>query len=183
MASKYSEQSVSVRSLIEKQPPVLRQRRIQSDFDTSVWGINTRQVLDQKWRKTYLNADNIHLPDLQERLIKRALLEGLSEWNLNLAETYLYCPVCGSDNIHQAEVVDTGDTSEGVAIAYQCEQCPSDLHLQLIQHKGLCSLFWNAEQLLKDYGVYEAASALLKDAQYERFEALSTRIRQLEQRS
>lgn len=87
---------------------------------------------------------------------------GTDKWDV-ISDPSLGCPCCGFDNLHQETVVDDGKQSESFGVAYSCETCPATPHLQLLQHKGISYLFWDAQQLLEDFGVYTLAEALIND--------------------
>jgi hypothetical protein len=115
---------------------------------------------------------------IQKQMLKRALVEhkdqysnGLSAWSL-LPEVdqnscvwpgqETVCPACGGENIHQVAIVSTEPASERITIAFLCEHCPAEPHLHIVQHKGINTIYWDAEILLKDFGIYDEAVHLVE---------------------
>ena len=179
MTKKVSDEMIPVESLIKQRPSIIHFERLdKNQMGTGIWGHTTRNLLDTSRRSTPLKFLGNDLQDLQEQLLQRSLKDGTDSWQLNLeggyTDMHLRCPVCGGDNLHQENVV-ADNIREGVAIAYQCETCPAEPHLQMTQHKGISSIFWNAKQLLEDFGVYDAALALISSAEYRRSQELKAK--------
>jgi hypothetical protein len=179
MTSKIFDEMIPAESLIKQRPNIIHFERIDKRLmGSGIWGHTTRNLLDLSRRSSPLELSGNDLQELQEQLLQRSLKDGTDAWHLNLeggyTDMHLQCPVCGGENLHQEEVV-AGNIREGVAIAYQCETCPAEPHLQMTQHKGISSIFWNAKQLLEDFGAYDAALALISSNQYKRSQELKAK--------
>jgi hypothetical protein len=105
---------------------------------------------------------------IQRALLKRAQQEGLDGWSItNDLTDYVWgsyahpqslmCPVCGGENLHQVQMLGYPNDGERIIIAFSCEHCIAEPHMNITQHKGLTSIFWDAEMLLRDYGVFDEA--------------------------
>ena len=158
--------------------PILTHTRLPGvDYGTSVTGryaadssrSDQLELVERPQPLAYFTAKE--LQQRQQRMLKRVLAEGingLSSWSLlpDISEDAcmwdgqdMYCPVCGGNNLHQVAVVPADPAHARITIAFMCEHCPAEPHLHLAQHKGITSIFWDAEMLLKDFGIYDDAVA------------------------
>ncbi len=164
---------ISAEVLLDSVPPMKWQHRLTGVQESGVDGGSERHYypLTLTGAGELLPADRFE--DLQEGLLKRALKEGIDKWDV-ISDPTLRCPCCGFENIHQQTVIDDGSQHRSLAIAYNCESCPATSHLQVLQHKGCSYLFWDAKQLLEDFGVYRLAEAIITDRKIKRRSALSS---------
>ncbi len=157
--------------VLNESPPIFTNTRIDSDFGCSTTGRyndSHSSTMVAKPRAEDYKLFNHHvetLAELQHRLWKRSTKDGLTTWGIgndlasnaygsfHLGEE-LTCPICGGENIHQVKII-APNPNELITIVYQCESCIGEPHLHIAQHKGISSIYFDAEMILKDFGIYD----------------------------